>query len=143
MLLSEDENIHRCGARLLYSINDLSALPVALDYLACAGEMERSDMTYALWKFRNQRSVLEVALSHGSHVPRAAVVRVVAFSNSMSVIDLLERAAADTHPKVRLEVMERIKLLRDRHSESPKVVAIVNIGLIDSDSHVRRATALA
>jgi hypothetical protein len=96
-----------------------------------------------LWKSRNQRSVLEVALSHGSYIPRAPVVYVVAFSDSMSVIDLLEQAAADTHPKVRLEVMERIKLLRDRHSESPNVVAIVNIGLIDSDSHVRRAAALA
>jgi hypothetical protein len=34
LLFSEDENIRRCGARLLCSINDLSVLLVVLDYLA-------------------------------------------------------------------------------------------------------------
>src|SRR5215831_3344723 len=67
LLFSEDENTRRRGANLLCSTNELSALPAVLDYLARVGEKERSDLKSALWKFSNQRSVLEVALNHGSH----------------------------------------------------------------------------
>src|SRR3954470_632381 len=143
MLFSEDKNTRRHGAILLCSTNELSVLPIVLDYLARVGEKERSDLDTALWKFSNQRYVLEFALSHDSPVARAAAVSVAAYSDSMSVIDLLERAAADIHPEVRSAVMKRIEMWNGRHSESPKVVALVKNGLADPDPHVRGAAALA
>jgi HEAT repeat protein len=141
LLFSTDESTRRKAADLLCKTDELSTLPAVLDYLGRADEQERSDLSHALWEFSDQRSVLAGALKHRSASARAAAVRVAAYSDPMSVVDLLDRAAADPDPEVRVALMERIEEWRGRYIDSPEVVSLLESGLRDADPRVRAAAA--